>query len=87
MWRFGCFILLARAIVSLPDGIVETLDNELIGKIGETRSDTLRTIIQSWLSEQGYLAKVDREEMEEAKAKALFEAREERRGDAMRDRS
>lgn len=43
--------------VSLPDGAVKTLDDELIGKIGLTRSDTLRTIIMNWLSEQGYLAK------------------------------
>jgi metal-responsive CopG/Arc/MetJ family transcriptional regulator len=46
-----------KILVSLPDGVVETLDNELIGKIGQTRSDTLRTIIMNWLSEQGYLAK------------------------------
>jgi len=46
-----------KILVSLPDGIVETLDKELIGKIGQTRSDTLRTIIQSWMSEQGYLSK------------------------------
>lgn len=46
-----------KILVSLPDGVVETLDNELIGKVGQTRSDTLRTIIMNWLSEQGYLAK------------------------------
>jgi metal-responsive CopG/Arc/MetJ family transcriptional regulator len=46
-----------KILVSLPDGIVETLDSELIGKIGQTRSDTLRTIILNWMSEQGYLAK------------------------------
>lgn len=46
-----------KILVSLPDGIVETLDKELIGKIGQTRSDTLRTIITNWMSEQGYLAK------------------------------
>jgi metal-responsive CopG/Arc/MetJ family transcriptional regulator len=74
-----------KIIVSLPDGIVETLDKELIGKIGETRSDTLRTIIQSWMSEQGYLAKGDKEE--EKDEEALFEAREERRADAKRDMS
>lgn len=43
--------------VSLPDGVVETLDTELIGKTGQTRSDTLRTINMNWLSEKGYLAK------------------------------
>jgi len=46
-----------KILVSLPDGVVETLDKELIGTIGETRSDTLRTIITSWMSEKGYLAK------------------------------
>jgi metal-responsive CopG/Arc/MetJ family transcriptional regulator len=46
-----------KILVSLPDGVVETLDNELIGRIGQTRSDTLRTIIMNWLSEQGYLVK------------------------------
>jgi metal-responsive CopG/Arc/MetJ family transcriptional regulator len=46
-----------KILVSLPDGIVKILDSELIGKIGQTRSDTLRTIITNWLSEQGYLAK------------------------------
>ena len=44
-----------KILVSLPDGVVEILDNELIGKVGQTRSDTLRTIIMNWLSDQGYL--------------------------------
>lgn len=43
--------------VSLPDGIVDILDKELVGKLGEDRSDALRTIIMSWLDERGYLAK------------------------------
>jgi metal-responsive CopG/Arc/MetJ family transcriptional regulator len=46
-----------KILVSLPDGVVKTLDTELIGKVGQTRSDTLRTIILNWMSEQGYLAK------------------------------
>jgi len=46
-----------KIIVSLPDGVVEILDKEVIGKIGEGYSDTLRTIIMNWLNEQGYLAK------------------------------
>jgi metal-responsive CopG/Arc/MetJ family transcriptional regulator len=54
-----------KILVSLPDGIVETLDNELIGKVGQTRSDTLRTIIMNWLSEQGYLAKGGKHEKSE----------------------
>ena len=46
-----------KILVSLPEGIVDILDKELIGKLGEGYSDTLRTIIMNWLSEQGYLAK------------------------------
>jgi hypothetical protein len=46
-----------KILVSLPDGIVEILDKEVIGKLGQGYSDTLRTIILNWLGEQGYLAK------------------------------
>jgi len=46
-----------KILVSLPDGVVEILDKEVIGKLGEGYSDTLRTIIMNWLGEQGYLAK------------------------------
>ncbi len=48
-----------KILVSLPDGIVKTIDDELIAKrkIGQTRSDTLRAIIMNWLSEQGYLSR------------------------------
>jgi metal-responsive CopG/Arc/MetJ family transcriptional regulator len=46
-----------KILVSLPDGVVNTVDNELIGRVGQTRSDTLRTIIMNWLSEKGYLTK------------------------------
>jgi metal-responsive CopG/Arc/MetJ family transcriptional regulator len=56
-----------KILVSLPDGVVETLDNELIGKIGQTRSDTLRTIIMNWLSEQGYLEKGGKNEKNKIK--------------------
>ena len=51
-----------KIIVSLPDGIVTILDKELVGKLGEGYSDTLRQIIMNWLSEQGYLAKEGRHE-------------------------
>lgn len=45
-----------KVLVALPENIAELLNEELVGKIGETCSDTLRTIITSWLSEKGYLA-------------------------------
>jgi metal-responsive CopG/Arc/MetJ family transcriptional regulator len=51
-----------KILVSLPDGVVEILDKEVIGKIGEGYSDTLRTIIMNWLAEQGYLAKGEKRE-------------------------
>ena len=46
-----------KILVSLPDGVVEILDKEIIGKLGDGYSDTLRNIIMNWMSEQGYLAK------------------------------
>lgn len=48
-----------KVLVALPDGIVTLLDTELAGKLGEGRSDTLRTIIMNWLGEKGYLTKKD----------------------------
>jgi len=46
-----------KILVSLPEGVVNLLDKELIGKVGEGYSDTLRTIIMNWLGEKGYLTK------------------------------
>jgi metal-responsive CopG/Arc/MetJ family transcriptional regulator len=46
-----------KILVALTDGTVSLIDNELIGKIGQTRSDTIRTILMNWLSEKGYLTK------------------------------
>jgi metal-responsive CopG/Arc/MetJ family transcriptional regulator len=51
-----------KILVSLPDGVVNIIDKELIGKVGQTRSDTLRTIIMNWLNTQGYLAKGEKHE-------------------------
>jgi hypothetical protein len=41
--------------------IVDVVDNELAGKGDCNRSDTLRTIIMSWLFEKGYLNKGGKE--------------------------
>ena len=46
-----------KILVALPQEIVDLLDKELVGKLGEGYSDTLRTIVMSWLSEKGYLTK------------------------------
>jgi metal-responsive CopG/Arc/MetJ family transcriptional regulator len=45
-----------RILVSLPEGIFSIL-KELKGKIGESDSEIVRSIIIAYLSEQGYLAK------------------------------
>lgn len=46
-----------KILVALPQDIVDLIEKELLGKVGEGYSDTLRTIIMSWLSEKGYLTK------------------------------
>jgi len=46
-----------KILVALPDEIVNLIDKELLGKLGEGHSDTLRTIIMNWLSEKGYFTK------------------------------
>jgi hypothetical protein len=46
-----------KVLVALPEGVINLLDNELTGMLGEGRSDTLRTIIMNWLGEKGYLTK------------------------------
>ena len=46
-----------KVLVALPKEIIDLIDKELKGKLGEGYSDTLRTIIMSWLSEKGYLTK------------------------------
>jgi len=46
-----------KVLVALPKEIVDLIERELIGKLGEGYSDTLRTIIMNWLSEKGYLSK------------------------------
>ena len=46
-----------KVLVALPKEIIDLIEKELIGKLGEGYSDTLRTIIMSWLSEKGYFTK------------------------------
>ena len=46
-----------KILVALPDKIVDLIDAELVGTLGEGHSDTIRSIILNWLSEKGYLAK------------------------------
>lgn len=46
-----------KVLVALPQEMLDLIDRELVGKLGAGRSDTLRTIVMSWLSEKGYLTK------------------------------
>jgi metal-responsive CopG/Arc/MetJ family transcriptional regulator len=46
-----------KVLVALPREIVALIDDELVGKLGEGRSDTIRTIIMNWLDNRGYFTK------------------------------
>jgi len=45
-----------KVLVSLPEGIFK-LVRDLKGKLGESDSEVVRTMVISFLSEKGYLAK------------------------------
>jgi metal-responsive CopG/Arc/MetJ family transcriptional regulator len=49
-----------KVLVSLPKGIFEMI-HELKGKLGESDSEVIRTMVISFLSEKGYLVKVETE--------------------------
>lgn len=46
-----------RTLVSLPQGIDNILEDDLMGTIGDTKSEIIRNIVISYLSEKGYLHK------------------------------
>ena len=46
-----------KVLVALPQEIVNLMDVELKGKLGEGHSDIIRTIVMNWLGEKGYLSK------------------------------
>lgn len=45
-----------KVLVSLPEGIYKIVE-DLKGKIGDSDSEVVRTMVISFLSEKGYLAK------------------------------
>jgi metal-responsive CopG/Arc/MetJ family transcriptional regulator len=45
-----------RVLVSLPEGIFSIL-KELKGKLGESDSEVVRSIVIAYLSEKGYITK------------------------------
>jgi metal-responsive CopG/Arc/MetJ family transcriptional regulator len=46
-----------KVLVALPQEVVDLIDTELKGKLGDGYSDIIRSITLSWLSEKGYLSK------------------------------
>lgn len=46
-----------KVLVALPEEIVSLVDHDLKGKLGEGRSDVIRTIVMNWLGEKGYLSR------------------------------
>jgi len=48
-----------RVLVNLPDKVLDILQNELRGKMGDNNSEVIRSIVVAYLSEKGYLNKVN----------------------------
>ena len=46
-----------KILVSMPEDAWRLLKKELGGKMGESDSELMRTIVLAWASEKGYMAK------------------------------
>lgn len=46
-----------RTLVSLPKGIDSIIEDELMGVVGDNKSEVIRNIVISYLSDKGYLDK------------------------------
>lgn len=46
-----------RVLVSLPSGVWKIINSDLKGKIGESDSEVVRSVVIAYLSEKGYLDK------------------------------
>jgi DNA-binding MarR family transcriptional regulator len=44
-----------RALVTLPEGVWEVIDEQLKGKLGNGDSEVIRNIVMGYLLERGYL--------------------------------
>jgi hypothetical protein len=44
-----------RALVSLPEGVWQVIDEQLKGKIGNGDSEVIRNIVVAYLLERGYI--------------------------------
>jgi len=46
-----------RVLVNLPDKVIDIIQKELKGKMGDNNSEVVRSIVVSYLSEKGYMNK------------------------------
>jgi metal-responsive CopG/Arc/MetJ family transcriptional regulator len=46
-----------KVLVSLPDGVLEIIESELKGKMGDSLSEIVRSIVMVFLSQNGYMNK------------------------------
>lgn len=46
-----------RVLVSLPSGILEIIKDDLKGRMGESDSEIVRSVVIAYLSEKGYFDK------------------------------
>ena len=46
-----------RTLVTLPEGIDKIIEKELIGVVGDNKSEVIRSMVISYLSDKGYLDK------------------------------
>lgn len=44
-----------RALISLPDGVLNIIDNDLKGQIGDGDSEVIRNVVITYLADKGYL--------------------------------
>lgn len=52
-------------LVSLPDGVNAIIEKQLIGKVGESKSEVVRTLVIAHLMELGYIGKEKRDATQE----------------------
>jgi metal-responsive CopG/Arc/MetJ family transcriptional regulator len=46
-----------RVLVNLPEKIFDIIQKELRGKMGDSNSEVIRSIVVAYLSEKGYMNK------------------------------
>jgi hypothetical protein len=60
-----------KALVALPDEVWDIIDRDLGDGMGRGYSDTIRSIVLAWLSENGYMAKGGKSHMNPRDPKTL----------------